>query len=205
MRQGRLSKGQRRALDELYPRYALSDEQWSQPQFGFPRLQPLTLEIGFGMGDSLVQMAVDAPEQNFLGAEVHGPGVGHLMLKAEQLALTNIKVINGDAWSVLPELPDNCLSVLQVFFPDPWHKKKHHKRRLVNQEFLDCVADKLMLGGCLHLATDWVPYAEVMQEALQTHPAFEFSDPPRRPITKYEQRGLRLGHEVTDIAVRTRR
>ena len=202
IRQGRLSKGQKRALEEQYPHYLFEASYFSSPQLAFPSQQPLTLEVGFGMGDSLVQMAAEATDQNFLGLEVHGPGVGHLILETERRRLTNLRVINADVWSVLPKLADQSLARIQVFFPDPWHKKRHHKRRLVDTAFLDCAAAKLSPNGLLHLATDWLPYAEVMETTLQGHDAFEFCEPPPRPVTKYEKRGLRLGHTVRDIAAR---
>ena len=167
IRQGRLSKGQRRGLEEIYPQFELKQTALAAPQSAYPKHQPLTLEVGFGMGDSLAEMAVKAPERNFLGLEVHGPGVGHLMIQAANLGLTNLRVLNSDVWSVLPSLPGASLACFQVFFPDPWHKKRHHKRRLINAVFLDVVAEKLQPGGLLHIATDWQPYAEEIYDHLE--------------------------------------
>ena len=200
IRQGRLSKGQRRGLEEIYPQFELKQSALAAPQSAYPSNQPLTLEVGFGMGDSLAEMAVNAPERNFLGLEVHGPGVGHLMIKAANLGLTNLRVLNSDVWSVLQSLPAASLACFQIFFPDPWHKKRHHKRRLINAVFLDAVAEKLQPGGMLHIATDWQPYAEEIYDHLESHPAFSHCPAPARAETKYERRGQRLGHVVTDLA-----
>lgn len=200
IRQGRLSKGQRRGLEEIYPQFELKQSALAAPQSAYPSNQPLTLEVGFGMGDSLAEMAVNAPERNFLGLEVHGPGVGHLMIQAASLGLTNLRVLNSDVWSVLPSLPAASLACFQIFFPDPWHKKRHHKRRLINAVFLDAVAEKLQPGGMLHIATDWQPYAEEIYDHLESHPAFSHCPAPARAETKYERRGQRLGHVVTDLA-----
>ena len=200
IRQGRLSKGQRRGLEEIYPQFELKQSALAAPQSTYPSNQPLTLEVGFGMGDSLAEMAVNAPERNFLGLEVHGPGVGHLMIQAANLGLTNLRVLNSDVWSVLPSLPAASLACFQIFFPDPWHKKRHHKRRLINAVFLDAVAEKLQPGGMLHIATDWQPYAEEIYDHLESHPAFSHCPAPARAETKYERRGQRLGHVVTDLA-----
>ena len=201
IRQGRLSKGQKRGLEQILPHFQFPETALSSPQQAFAREQPLILEIGFGMGDSLAEMAVAAPEFNFLGLEVHAPGVGHLMIEAERLQLDNVRVMNHDVWSVLPHLPNDSLSGLQVFFPDPWHKKRHHKRRLINSDFLSCAAQKLKPEGFLHIATDWQPYAEQIYELIEGHADLAHCPPPPRAQTKYERRGLRLGHEVTDIAV----
>lgn len=200
IRQGRLSKGQRRGLEEIYPQFELKQTALATPQSAYRCDQPLTLEVGFGMGDSLAEMAMNAPERNFLGLEVHGPGVGHLMIQAANLGLSNLRVVNCDFWSILPSLPDASLACLQVFFPDPWHKKRHHKRRLINAAFLDAVAEKLEPRGILHIATDWQPYAEEIYSHLQSHPAFSLCAAPARAETKYERRGRRLGHVVTDLA-----
>jgi|TARA_B110000305_G_scaffold194394_1_gene218430 tRNA (guanine-N7-)-methyltransferase len=204
IRQGRLSKGQRRGLEEIYPQFELKQALLGTPQLAYPQAQPLTLEVGFGMGDSLAEMAANAPERNFLGLEVHGPGVGHLMIQAASLGLNNLRVLNLDVWSVLPSLPAASLACLQIFFPDPWHKKRHHKRRLITALFLDAAAEKLQTGGILHIATDWQPYAEEIKACLESHPSFSLSAAPARVETKYERRGQRLGHVVTDLAARAR-
>ncbi len=201
IRQGRLSKGQKRGLLDVLPQFQFPESSLSSPQQAFKNEQPLILEIGFGMGDSLAEMAAAAPGHNFLGLEVHAPGVGHLMIEAERRHLENLRVMNVDVWSVLPHLPTHSLAGLQVFFPDPWHKKRHHKRRLVNSDFLKTAALKLQGDGVLHIATDWQPYAEQIIELIETQSDLEFCTPPARVQTKYERRGLRLGHDVTDIAV----
>lgn len=200
IRQGRLSKGQKRGLEQVLPQFQFKESFLSSPQQGFPNKQPLILEIGFGMGDSLAEMSAAAPELNFLGLEVHSPGVGRLMIEAERLQLDNLRVMNLDVWSVLPHLPNDSLARLQVFFPDPWHKKRHHKRRLINSDFLSSAAQKLQTDGILHIATDWQPYAEQIFELIEAHSGLALCPPPARAQTKYERRGLRLGHQVTDIA-----
>ena len=172
-----------------------------QTQFG--DMQPLTIEIGFGMGDSLLEMATENPHRNFIGIEVHKPGIGRLLRAVHERQLSNLKVYAEDSTVVLYQcIPDDCLSGLQIFFPDPWPKKRHHKRRLVKHEFLDLLLARLQKDGLLHIATDWMPYADEINELLHEHSGFQFTDIPQRPRTKYELRGVRLGHEVTDIAVR---
>lgn len=196
-RQGRLSPGQKKALERLSPRFSITPDQIPRC---FANDNPVTLEIGFGMGDSLVEMAQIAPERNFIGIEVHRPGIGHLLLGVEQAEIDNIRVIEGDSVELLKALSAPCLDRIQVFFPDPWPKKKHHKRRLVNPGFLDLCARVMTKQGLLHVATDWVPYAEEMALVIDAHPRFDITDPPSRVQTKYESRGVRLGHEVRDIA-----
>lgn len=169
---------------------------------------PLILEIGFGMGDSLLEMAERYPEQNFIGVEVHVPGVGRLVNEASKRGLHNLRVFCADANDVLSDcIPDNSLTRLQLYFPDPWHKSRHHKRRIVQPAFLDLVASKLKNGGTLHMATDWRPYAEAMMETgslceyLQnTAGSQQYSPrPDYRPETKFERRGQLLGHGVWDL------
>lgn len=198
LRQGRMTPAQRLALEVHWPAFGL--ELTDIAQAGFLSAAPLTVEIGFGMGDSLIEMAEGDPDRNFLGIEVHRPGVGHLLIEAERKQIQNLKVVNEDSIEVLNALPGHCVDRLQVFFPDPWPKKKHHKRRLVNKPFLDLVAGVLRDGGCLHVATDWAPYAEEMSLLLDDHVLFQTIEAPPRAETKYEKRGVRLGHEVFDIA-----
>lgn len=213
-REGRLTVGQQRALDELLPQFGVPQaEQPIDPVGLFGRNAPLTLEIGFGNGDSLVEMAKAAPEQDFIGIEVHRPGVGHLLLGIEREGLTNLRVHMGDAVAFLQQrIATNQLDRLLLYFPDPWHKKRHHKRRIVQPAFADLVAERLRPGGLWHLATDWADYAEHMRSVLDPHPAFAAEHqgdgsgqrPPWRPETKFERRGQRLGHEVGDLLYRRR-
>ena len=208
-REGRLTVAQQRAIDDLLPRFALDGTGAPlDPPVIFGRAAPLTLEIGFGNGESLLAMAAAAPEQDFIGIEVHRPGVGHLLLGIEQRGLTNLREVNDDAVPFLRErIPPQSLHRLLLYFPDPWHKTRHHKRRIVQPEFVDLVAERLSPGGLWHLATDWAPYAEHMRAVLDAHPAFiarhlgtgENQRPAERPETKFERRGLRLSHSVFDL------
>ena len=154
------------------------------------------------MGDSLIEMATLAPEKNFIGIEVHRPGIGHLLAEVSRRDLTNLKVIADDSIVVLDRLKGADISCVQVFFPDPWPKKRHHKRRLINAGFLDLVVNCLKAGGVLHIATDWVPYGEEVRGLLDEDERFENIEAPVRGVTKYERRGIRLGHKVMDIAVK---
>ena len=214
LREGRLTAGQQRALGELFPRFGIapSDEVGDEP-LNFAELfgndHPVTLEIGFGNGESLAAMAKAAPELNFIGVEVHRPGVGHLLHLIEQKGLSNVRVANEDAVELLKKrIPPASLSRLLLFFADPWHKSRHHKRRIVQTGFADLVASRLAPGGLWHLATDWENYAEHMREVLEVHPAFINAIAPNactperpawRPETKFERRGQRLGHGVWDM------
>lgn len=168
----------------------------------------IVLEIGFGMGKSLVEMAKNAPELNFIGIEVHRPGVGACLMDADEAGITNLRVFEHDAIEVLADcIADESLSKLQLFFPDPWHKKRHHKRRIVQPEFAQKLRSKLKIGGVFHMATDWENYAEHMLEVMQVAEGYknqsETNDyvprPDSRPLTKFEQRGHRLGHGVWDL------
>ncbi len=208
LRQGRITQAQNAALERLWPVFGLSPEQPFDPKEAFGREAPLILEIGFGNGESLAQMAATSPEKNFLGIEVHRPGVGHLLLKVQELGLTNVRVYCADAMEILRQrIPANALDGVQVFFPDPWHKKRHHKRRLINAEFAQRVAERLKPGGVLHCATDWEDYAAQMLEVLEACPKLRnlagpgrYSERPEsRPQTKFEARGRRLGHGVWDL------
>ncbi len=209
LRQGRLTKAQQRALDTLFPKYGLKVTQqlvdWSRV---FGREAPLILEIGFGMGQSLVEQAKATPEVNFIGVEVHRPGIGSTLAAIDKLQLNNLRVVEGDALEVLKfMIPEHSLTRVQLFFPDPWPKKRHHKRRIVNPAFADLVASRLKPNGHLHMATDWTPYAEHMLEVMEAHPDYEniagpgnyTPRPDYRPLTKFEQRGERLGHQVHDL------
>ncbi|EDY87182.1 tRNA (guanine-N(7)-)-methyltransferase [gamma proteobacterium HTCC5015] len=208
LREGRMTPSQQRAMDELWPQFGLDPNQALDLEATFGRQAPATLEIGFGNGDSLAQMALAEPERDFIGIEVHGPGVGHLLLAIEKHQLTNVRVYRHDAVEVLERcIEDAGLDRLQLYFPDPWHKKRHHKRRIVQTPFADLVAQKLAPQGHWHIATDWQDYAEHCLEILEPHSQFKntASQPPFierpewRPLTKFEQRGQRLGHGVWDL------
>lgn len=208
-RGGRLTDGQKRALDELWPRFGIpqGDGFVDLPQL-FGNGHPVIAEIGFGNGEATWRMASAHPEQNFLGFEVHPPGIGHLLLALEREHIANLRVVSGDAVEWLRRrIPPAALDGVRIYFPDPWPKKRHHKRRLVQPEFLALLASRLRHGGILHLATDWTPYAGYMLEVLESSPHFDntasgggYSPRPEwRPQTKYERRGARLGHEVRDL------
>lgn len=206
LRQGRLTKGQEQALTHLWPIFGIDYQSGTNIEFNHS--QPTVLEIGFGMGASLVEMAKAAPNKNFLGIEVHKPGVGACLMAIEDNQLSNLKVMCHDAVEVLENMiPDNSLDKVQIFFPDPWHKARHNKRRIIQPAFVNLISQKLKSGGILHLATDWQHYAEHMLEVLSNADAFTNLSPtndyvPRpedRPITKFEKRGQNLGHGVWDL------
>ncbi|MBP0047140.1 tRNA (guanosine(46)-N7)-methyltransferase TrmB [Marinobacterium sp. AK62] len=209
VRAGRMTEGQQRALDENWPRYGLElgDGRIDYAEV-FGREAPVVLEIGFGMGDSLIEMARHAPEKDFIGIEVHPPGVGRLLARVAEEGLTNIRVYCDDAVEVLAQcIPDDSLDTLQLFFPDPWPKKRHHKRRIVQPAFAQSIRKKLRVGGCFHMATDWENYAEHMMEVMSAAEGYrnragegQYSPQPEwRPVTKFQQRGERLGHGVWDL------
>ena len=214
IRGGRLTGAQGEALERLLPRYGLPfTDAPLVPERVFGRRAPLWLEIGFGDGEALLDMAAARPEVDFLGCEVHAPGVGRALLGIERLGLENVRVVQHDVMEVLASmLPPASLERVLLFFPDPWHKKRHHKRRLVRREFLDAVARSLAPGGILHCATDWRDYAEWMLERIEPDPRFDnLAGPGRssprpewRTLTRFERRGERLGHEVTDLLYRRR-
>lgn len=209
VRSGRMTLGQRKGWEDYWDRYGLEpSENQLNWQEVFGNDNPVVFEIGFGMGVSLFEMAQNEPNMNFVGVEVHRPGVGALLALAGEAGLDNLRVFCCDANEVINNmLVDQSLARLQLFFPDPWHKKRHHKRRLVQPEFLERITAKLALGGNIHMATDWEPYAEQMMEVLEASDAIEntagagvFSPRPEyRPNTKFEKRGIRLGHGVWDL------
>jgi tRNA (guanine-N7-)-methyltransferase len=210
-RAGRMTTAQERAWHELWPRYGVDDQGGRLDLRAlFGREAPCTLEIGFGNGESLLALAAAWPEQDFLGIEVHRPGVGHLMLRAEALGLTNLRIACRDAVEVLDQqLGDAALDAVLLYFPDPWPKKRHHKRRIVQPAFVDLVARKLKPGGRFRLATDWQNYAEQMLEVAGACRALENEfkagyapRPDSRPLTRFETRGQRLGHGVWDLSFR---
>lgn len=207
-RQGRLTASQQRALDQLLPRYGCSPSALGDLDRLFGRQARRVLEIGFGNGVSLAQMAATTPDWDFLGIEVHRPGVGHLLLEIERQALSNVRIICADAVPILEQdLPGQSLDRVQLFFPDPWPKLRHRKRRIVQPPFVAQIARCLRPGGHLHLATDWADYAQHMLQVMENAPGFRNSAgrgrfaerPAYRPETKFEQRGLRLGHAVWDL------
>jgi tRNA (guanine-N7-)-methyltransferase len=207
-RQGRITPGQQAALEQHWNDYCLNPEHPLNPLQVFNRDEPLILEIGFGNGECLAEMAAANPENNHIGIEVHKPGVGHLIVRLEQQRLSNVRIYCHDAIEILEHcIADNSLSGVHLFFADPWPKKKHHKRRIVQPDFVDLIARKLVPGGYFHAATDWEHYAEHMLSVLSSsalftnaHSAGSFSPRPAyRPLTKFEQRGLRLGHSVWDL------
>ena len=208
-REGRLTGGQQRAIDVLGPKYMVEYQaELLDLDRLFGRQAPRYLEIGFGDGESLATMAATLPEIDFLGVEVHRPGVGSLLQQVEQLSLTNVRVICADVVEVLKTmLPDRSLDKVLLFFPDPWHKTRHHKRRLVQPDFVTMLHTKLKPGGFFHMATDWEDYAKHMVGVMHDAPGFinTASDglyvmrPDYRPLTKFEARGKRLGHGVWDL------
>ena len=209
LRQGRLTPAQERALAELWPRYGL-DIAGAPRDFGavFGRSAPLVLEIGFGNGEALRFAAEQEPGRDFIGIEVHRPGVGRLLNALAAAGLANARVYNHDAVEVLEQdIADGALDEVRIWFPDPWHKKRHHKRRLLQPAFVDLLARKLRHGGLLHLATDWQDYALHMGEVLDADARFRnragpgghSPRPPWRAETHFEKRGQRLGHGVWDL------
>ncbi|WP_416695751.1 tRNA (guanosine(46)-N7)-methyltransferase TrmB [Candidatus Pseudothioglobus sp. Uisw_050_01] len=208
-RSGRISKAQSIGLNELWHDYGVD---LNEKKLDFNKLflskNNVTLEVGFGNGDSLLEMAIDQPNQNFLGIEVYEAGVGRLINEANKNKLSNLKIIKDDAVEALTNnILDDSISHFQLFFPDPWHKKKHHKRRIVQISFLDLLSNKLKKDGIVHIATDWENYAEHIMELLESHSHFKNCAgvhmyslrPKNRPLTKFENRGQKLGHGVWDI------
>lgn len=209
LREGRLTKGQAQALEQQWPVMGLdyTPEPIDLVEV-FGREADTVLEIGFGMGASLVEMAKAAPELNFIGIEVHKPGVGACLSIAAEAGVTNLRVYHHDALEVLENsLADASLARLQLFFPDPWHKARHHKRRIVQAPFAELIRKKLKVGGVFHLATDWENYSEHMLEVMNSAPGYKNQSatgdvvdrPEHRPLTKFEARGHRLGHGVWDL------
>jgi len=207
LRAGRMGSGQVRALAELGPRFVLPFQGAAIDSVAvFGRRAPLVVEIGFGMGQATASIAAAQPDTDFIGIEVHAPGVGALLQRIAEADLRNLRLVQHDAVAVLEQMiAPGSLAGVHVFFPDPWHKKKHHKRRLVQPAFTALIASRLAPGGRLHCATDWQPYAEQMLAVLSDEPSLTNTcagyapRPQQRPLTKFEQRGLKLGHGVWDL------
>ncbi len=208
LRQGRLTRGQDDALQNIWPIFGIErGDSLLDIESLFESKNPVTLEIGFGDGVSLATMAENAPDRNFIGIEVHKPGVGRLLHLIDEKKLTNVRVMDDDAVQIMKNrIPEASLDRVQLFFPDPWHKKRHNKRRIVQDDFVSLVASRLKLGGIFHLATDWEPYAEHMAEVMEASTDFRSLSatpyspkPEERPTTKFETRGIKLGHGVWDL------
>jgi tRNA (guanine-N7-)-methyltransferase len=208
LRQGRLTKGQERALEEAWPQFGIEyQEALLDLNQTFDRAESKkVLEIGFGMGDATAKIAQTLPDSDFLAVEVHTPGVGSLLKLMQEGDIHNIRIIQHDAVEVLQNmLPDQSLDGVHIFFPDPWHKKRHHKRRLIQAEFVKLLCSKLKVGAYIHVATDWQAYAEWVLDVLKAEPqlqntTIDYAEKPAyRPLTKFENRGIKLGHGVWDL------
>ncbi|MEG3591726.1 MAG: tRNA (guanosine(46)-N7)-methyltransferase TrmB [Pseudomonadota bacterium] len=202
-REGRITRGQKRALTELWPIYGLELEQKIlDPSILFEEKNPICMEIGFGNGEALIEMALQNNKLNFLGVEVYRPGIGQTLKLLEKHKIKNVKIVAGDGHMVLKEnILENTLQNLLIFFPDPWPKKKHHKRRLIKESFIKLAGQKIKVGGNLHIATDWSPYAKniniIMNDISDFISIKNFTH--LRPTTRYERRGKNLGHEIFDL------
>jgi len=208
-REGRMTAGQTLAYETMMPIYGVEyQERLLDFSTLFANDGPLSIEIGFGMGASLVEQAARYPERNYIGIEVHRPGVGSLLVKMKETGITNIRVISHDAVEVLTDMVANTsIELLQLFFPDPWHKRKHHKRRIVNPEFVQLLHRKIKNDGHFHMATDWQDYAQHMLKVMQTADGWincstsndYIPKPENRPVTKFQKRGEGLGHGMWDL------
>jgi len=211
LRKGKMTSGQKKAVEELMPHFAFNPTTWIDFKLLFKNENPVWLDIGFGNGESIIHAAQKYPEINFLGIEVHLPGVGHLLMSIKELNLTNVRIIRNDAVDMLNLfIKDTSLDAIHLYFPDPWHKKRHHKRRIMNQDFLNLIQNKLKKGGRLHYASDWKPYALEVQELFaendwlindQANNGFA-PRPNWRPVTKFERRGQRLEHGTYDLIMK---
>lgn len=209
LRQAKITVGQKNALQRLNPNYTIDyvDQVLNLEQI-YASSKPKIIEIGFGMGDSLINTAQNFPTNDYLGIEVHAPGVGALLIKLEQLKLNNLKLIHHDATTVMDNMiADDSITGIHIYFPDPWQKKRHHKRRIIQQKFLELLQQKLKFNGYIHLVTDWQNYADSMTELLnltkglvnQAQVGNYITRPNSRPITKFELRALSLGHKICDL------
>ncbi len=211
LRSGRMRAGRRRALDELAPRFVLPFDGGRTLDFAalFGRNAPTMLEIGFGMGDATASIAAASPQTNFIAVDVHPPGVAALLKRIDEASLSNVRIVRHDAVELLQRMIEPAsLAGINIFFPDPWPKKRHRKRRLIQPPFVALLASRLAPGGVVHCATDWLPYAEQMLVVLSAEPLLAntcdgfAARPEHRPPTKFEQRGIALGHEVRDLLFR---
>ena len=211
-REGRATPAQKQAMLDLWPKYGLEPDGELNFRCLFGRSAPVVLEIGFGDGEALVNAATRTPDQDFVGVEVYTPGVGHCLLRIEQEQLTNVRLCQQDAVELLKNnITNHSLREIRLFFPDPWPKKKHHKRRIITPEFVQLIKTKLVPGGRIHFATDWVPYAEWALDIFEAEENLEniagkrrfIPKPDSRLVTKFERRGQRLGHRSWDVIYTT--
>jgi tRNA (guanine-N7-)-methyltransferase len=204
LRGSRITRSQASALERFWPLYGIEipEGKLDLPAL-FPDSEKIIMEIGFGMGEATALIGRDFPSDGFLAVEVHFPGVGKLMARIEELGLKNVRIMENDVHPLFEEhLEDQSLDGIHLFFPDPWQKKKHNKRRIINPEFLALIAPKIKAGGFIHIATDWVPYAEVIQEVFASSAVFEggvVDRPEWRPLTRFEGQGITKDHQVTDL------
>jgi tRNA (guanine-N7-)-methyltransferase len=204
LRGSRITGPQQSALDKYWDAYGIEySTEFLNITSLFPTAEDVVLEIGFGMGEATALIARDFPSTGYLAVEVHKPGIGKLMARVEELALSNIRIIEGDAHPIITTMiPDKSVDGVHLFFPDPWPKKRHNKRRIVNAEFLALIHPKIKDGGFFHIATDWVPYAEYIEEVFAASPLFTggvVERPDWRPVTRFEGQGITKDHQVTDL------
>ena len=204
LRGSRITGPQQSALDKYWDAYGIEySTEFLNISSLFPTAEDVVLEIGFGMGEATALIARDFPNTGYLAVEVHKPGIGKLMARVEELALSNIRIIEGDAHPIITTMiPDKSVDGVHLFFPDPWPKKRHNKRRIVNAEFLALIHPKIKDGGFFHIATDWVPYAEYIEEVFAASPLFTggvVERPEWRPVTRFEGQGITKDHQVTDL------
>lgn len=204
LRGSRITGPQQSALDKYWTAYGIEySTEFLNITSLFPTAEQVVLEIGFGMGEATALIARDFPNTGYLAVEVHKPGIGKLMARVEELGLANIRIIEGDAHPIITTMiPDRSVDGVHLFFPDPWPKKRHHKRRIVNAEFLALIHPKIRDGGFFHIATDWVPYAEYIEEVFAASPLFSggvVERPEWRPVTRFEGQGITKDHQVTDL------
>ena len=204
LRGSRITGPQQSALDKYWDAYGIEYSiEFLNITSLFPSAEQVVLEIGFGMGEATALIARDSPNTGYLAVEVHKPGIGKLMARIEELALSNIRIIEGDAHPIITTMiPDKSVDGVHLFFPDPWPKKRHNKRRIINAEFLALIHPKIKDGGFFHIATDWVPYAEYIEEVFAASPLFTggvVERPEWRPVTRFEGQGITKDHQVTDL------
>jgi tRNA (guanine-N7-)-methyltransferase len=203
LRGTRITEAQAKATEKFWDEFGIVPDHQIIPAEIFPISKAVIMEIGTGMGEATAEIARTFPENGYFALEVHRPGIGSLLARINEFELTNVRLINEDARKVMEErMDDKCLDAIHLYFPDPWHKKKHWKRRIVQKEFLDLVFRKLKVGGHIHIATDWVPYAEWSQNLFAEDPRFTggvIPKPDFRPLTRFEGKGIGKGHIVTDL------